>query len=171
MNFGCTIFSSEGHTKDYCKFSDALDPVVKCIQIETYCYICEASTNHATRDCLHNIRNAWPKWCHKCEENNHSTQECRLDEKNRLNIHLVYHTHVAYQHIDQANGNIYRGRGRGRGQGNFGRGCDKGCYYCFNCWKYNHIIPCFPIKDITDLNLCNNCGVGDHSLEECMIVL
>jgi hypothetical protein len=22
----CTIFSSEGHTKDYCKFNDALDP-------------------------------------------------------------------------------------------------------------------------------------------------
>jgi hypothetical protein len=25
----CTIFSSEGHTKYYCKFSDALDPTVR----------------------------------------------------------------------------------------------------------------------------------------------
>jgi hypothetical protein len=24
----CTICSSKGHTKDYCKFSDALDPAV-----------------------------------------------------------------------------------------------------------------------------------------------
>jgi hypothetical protein len=173
----CTIFSSEGHTKYYCKFSDALDPTVRCIQIETYCDICEASTNHATRDCPHNLRNARPKWCHICEENNHSTQECQLNGKNRPNIHSVYHTQVVDQHVDQANGNGYRGRGRGgyqgwgRGWGNFGRGHDRGCYYCFNCWKDDHISPDCPIKDKTDLKFCNICGVGDHSLEDCLIVL
>jgi hypothetical protein len=48
---------------------------------------------------------------------------------------------------------------------------DRGCYYCFNCWKDDHISPDFPIKDITDLKFCNICGVGDHSLEDCLIVL
>jgi hypothetical protein len=77
----CTICSSEGHTKYYCKFNDALDPAVLRIQIETLCDICEGVTNHATRDCPHNLRNVHPKWCHICEENNHSTQECRLNGK------------------------------------------------------------------------------------------
>jgi hypothetical protein len=31
-----TIFSSEDNSKDYCKFRNALDPIVKNIQIETY---------------------------------------------------------------------------------------------------------------------------------------
>jgi hypothetical protein len=70
----CTIFSSEGHTKYYCKFSDALDRIVRHIQIKTYCDISEASTNHATKECLYNLRNVCPKWCHIYEENNHSTQ-------------------------------------------------------------------------------------------------
>jgi hypothetical protein len=72
--FCCTIVSSEGHTKDYCKFSDALDPGVKNIHIKTYCDIFEALTNHATRYCSHNLRIVHPKWCHICKENNHSTQ-------------------------------------------------------------------------------------------------
>jgi hypothetical protein len=35
----CTICSSEGHTKDYCKFNDTIDPAVRWIQIETLCDI------------------------------------------------------------------------------------------------------------------------------------
>jgi len=27
------------------------------------------------------------------------------------------------------------------------------------------------MKDIIDLKLCNICGIGDHSLEDCLIVL
>jgi hypothetical protein len=108
--------SSKGHTKYYCKFNDALDPVVRRIQIETFCDICEGVTNHATRDYPHNLRNVHPKWCHICEENNHSTQECQTEWKKKTNIHSVYHTQTVDQNVNQG-GNRYRGRGRGGYQG------------------------------------------------------
>jgi hypothetical protein len=52
------------------------------------------------------------------------------------------------------------------GRGQLGRGRGRGHYYCFNCWKEDHISLDFPIKDRTDLKFCNICGVGDHSLED-----
>jgi hypothetical protein len=88
----CTLCSNEGNTKDYCKFNDALDPRCPSYSNETFCDIFQAMTNHTTRDFPHNLKNARPKWCHICEENNHSTQECRLNGRNKSNIHTVYHT-------------------------------------------------------------------------------
>lgn len=31
--------------------------------------------------------------------------------------------------------------------------------------------PNFPLKDITNLEFCNICGLDDHSLEDCMKIL
>jgi hypothetical protein len=112
----CTICSSKARTKDCCKFNDALDLAVYQIHIETFSDICEGVTNHATRDFPHNLRNVRPKWCHICKENNHSTQECRLNKKNGTNIHSVYHTQTVNQNVDQG-GNGYRGRGGYQGRG------------------------------------------------------
>jgi len=60
----CTICSRKGHTKDYCKFNDALDHAVHRIHIETFCDICNVVTNHATREFPQNLRNIRPKLCH-----------------------------------------------------------------------------------------------------------
>jgi hypothetical protein len=104
----CTIFSSEGHTKYYCKFSDALDLAIQQIEIKIFYDIYEAITNHATRDYPNNQRNILPKWCHICEENNHSPQEFWLNRKNKMNIHLVYHTQMIDQNVDQGKNQIQR---------------------------------------------------------------
>jgi hypothetical protein len=36
---------------------------------------------------------------------NHSTQECRLNGKNKANIHFVYHTQMINQNDNQGGGN------------------------------------------------------------------
>jgi hypothetical protein len=55
---------------------------------------------------------------------------------------------------------MFQGQGRGRGQP-----------YYYNCWKYDHISPNFPIKYWVNLKFCNICGIDDHSIEDCLIVL
>ena len=42
---------------------------------------------------------------------------------------------------------------------------------CFTCYKEGHQHVDCPYKDRTDLKFCTNCGVGDHSLEDCPIML
>jgi len=176
----CTIFSSEGNTKEYYKLNDALHLAVWRIQIETFCDIYEGVTNHAIRDCPRNLRNARPKWCHICEENNHSTQECRLNKKNKMKIHAVYQKQMDNQNVNHGNGSGYKvqgdggyeGRGgHGGGWRQIGRGHGRGRYYLFKFFKEDHISPNFPIKKRIDMKLCNICGVRDHSLEDFSIVL
>ena len=42
---------------------------------------------------------------------------------------------------------------------------------CWICYKDNHLSADCPYKDRIDLKYCNACGVGDHSLEDCPIML
>ena len=42
---------------------------------------------------------------------------------------------------------------------------------CWVCYKDNHLSTKCPYKDRIDLKYCNTCGVGDHSLEDCPIML
>ena len=37
--------------------------------------------------------------------------------------------------------------------------------------KDDHLFQDFPWKDKTDLKFCGNCGVGEHSLEDCPVML
>ena len=68
------------------------------------------------------------------------------------------------------------GRGRYNGRGGYN---NQGRYQnnstrrprCWVCHKDNHLSAKCPYKDILDLKYCNTCGVGDHSLEDCPIML
>ena len=70
----------------------------------------------------------------------------------------------------------YNGRGRYNGRGGYN---NQGQYQnnstrrpkCWICYKENHLSADFPYKDRIDIKYCNNCGVGDHSLEDCPIML
>ena len=60
--------------------------------------------------------------------------------------------------------------GRGRFPGN----CDNRPRWpiqCFTCYKEEHGYADYPYKNRTDLKFCTHCGVGDHSLEDCPIML
>ena len=43
--------------------------------------------------------------------------------------------------------------------------------HCFACFSTNHLCPDYPWKYRTDLKFCSKCGVREHSLEVCSIIL
>jgi hypothetical protein len=70
----------------------------------------------------------------------------------------------------------YNGRGRYKGLGGYNSQSQYQNNYtrrprCWICHKENHLSADCPYKERIDLKFCNTCGVGDHSLEDCPIML
>ena len=42
---------------------------------------------------------------------------------------------------------------------------------CYTCLKDDHLFQDCPWKDKIDLKFCGNCGFGEHSLEDCPVML
>ena len=110
----------------------------------------------------------------------HNTVDCVLNAKNQRSI---YKTEVVP--TDQNQSTNYRSNGYSRGgyssRGRFnGRGGYNQSRFqnnpprrprCWSCHKHGHLNVNCPYKDKIDLKYCNTCGVGDHSLEDCPIML
>ena len=102
-------------------------------------------------------------------------RNCELNMKSKSSYHIVYHATTIDQKSHPRNtyrndsNNLWGGyRGWSRYNNNNTR---KEPARCFVCYKTNHLCTKCPFKDKTNLKLCTKCGVGDHSLEDFLIML
>ena len=174
-NIWCLNCREEGHTNDMCQHQ-----TVKVIQIEQLCDIYHNLTQHATSDYPYNLRKQKQYWCAISQESMHNTVDYVL---NVINHRSVYKTKVIP--TDQNQSTNYRSTNYSRGgYSGWGRFYSQGGHnqnrYQNNpprwprCWSFHkdsHFSVDCPYKDKIDLKFCNTCGVGEHSLEDCPIML
>lgn len=148
---------------------------------QSFCEICQESWNHSTKNCPYNMRNKKSKWCMICEENEHDTTECSLNLRNKMNyqVYQVQSTNRNQQPQRNFQRNNYKNNNRRGGfwwrrnsnQGNHQSGKQRQKPRFYTYLKADHLFQDCPWKDKTDLKFCGNCGVGEHSLEDCLVML
>ena len=142
--------------------------------------MCQEIASHLTKDYPYNMKNEKDIWCSICDENNHNTSQCALNMENNPNYHTIYQIEAINQN-QQNTRNYWNNDCNQKGgfnnhswfnsnQGKIfgGQGRKPKCYICFN---QDHLSPNCPLKDKTNLKFCTKCGVKDHSLEDCPIII
>ena len=170
---------AEGHTKDTFRRRDDRHQDVRAMNAQSFCEICQEAGSHSTKSCSFNLRNKQTKWCAICETSEHDTSACSLNMRSKRNFQVYQAQSTDQQpqrNFQQDNYNNSRRGGyrRGGSSNQGGRNWNQQPQRkprCYICLKDDHLFHDCPWKNKNDLKFCGNCGVGDHSLEDCPVIL